>query len=118
MCNVNGVLCIPATQTHTEVLGALKLGCMLLKLFAPPANADVGINLKALGEFLGCFPRQAEFMVTAGANFGNVEQYWRAGFLVVPSLVSSDLVRDRNWEEITRRARLYMEIRRSISDPS
>jgi 2-dehydro-3-deoxyphosphogluconate aldolase / (4S)-4-hydroxy-2-oxoglutarate aldolase len=99
------VLAIPGVFTPTEVQRACPLA-PLLKLF--PAGIGGPALLKALQ---GPFP-DVQFMPTGGVDLSNLREWFAAGAFAVGAgsdLCPPDVLARGDYDEITRRARLYIE---------
>jgi 2-dehydro-3-deoxyphosphogluconate aldolase/(4S)-4-hydroxy-2-oxoglutarate aldolase len=97
--NEGNIALIPGISSISELMDAADFGYDHLKFF--PAEASGGVNaIKSIG---GPFP-DIRFCPTGGINLNNVRDY-----LALPNvaccggswLVSSDIVRDKNWSQIT-----------------
>ncbi|MGB1263559.1 MAG: bifunctional 4-hydroxy-2-oxoglutarate aldolase/2-dehydro-3-deoxy-phosphogluconate aldolase [Cognaticolwellia sp.] len=93
---------IPGISSISELMTASDAGYDHLKFF--PAEASGGV--KAIQSIAGPFPN-VTFCPTGGINLNNIRDY-----LALPSvaccggswLVSNEIVKQRNWQEITRLA--------------
>ena len=97
--NEGNIALIPGISSISELMDAADFGYDHLKFF--PAEASGGVNaIKSIG---GPFP-DIRFCPTGGINLNNVRDY-----LALPNvaccggswLVSSDIIRDKNWSQIT-----------------
>ena len=94
---------IPGISSISELMDGIDSGYDHLKFF--PAEASGGV--KALQSIAGPFP-DIKFCPTGGINLNNVRDY-----LALPNvsccggswLVSDEIVKQRNWQEITRLAK-------------
>lgn len=97
---------IPGVFTPSEVAEAKRSGVHVMKLF--PASSGGPTHLR---ELLGPFP-DVQFMPTGGIHRGNIRAFLAAGAVAVgvgSALVPPQLVKDGNWTELTRQARLLVE---------
>ncbi len=91
--------------TPSEIMRAWETGADVIKVF--PANV---FGPRYLHDLQGPFP-QVRLMPTGGVAVHNVGEYLRAGAFAVcagGSLVSPSAVRQRNWPEITARAKEFV----------
>ncbi len=105
-----GIHVIPGVVTPSEVEKAMALGCSVLKFF--PAEAAGGATfLKALsGPYLHT---GVKFLPTGGINHLNM-----LGYLEIPVvaavggswMVETHLIQEKQWEEITRRTQMAIEV--------
>ena len=99
----NELALIPGISSISELMTGIDCGYDHLKFF--PAEASGG--LKALQSIGGPFP-DIKFCPTGGINLNNVRDY-----LALPNvaccggswLVSDEIIKQRNWQEITRLAK-------------
>ena len=105
--NEGNIALIPGISSISELMDGADYGYDHLKFF--PAEASGGVNaIKSIG---GPFP-DIRFCPTGGINLKNVRDY-----LALPNvaccggswLVSSDIVRDKNWSQITMLANQALE---------
>jgi 2-dehydro-3-deoxyphosphogluconate aldolase/(4S)-4-hydroxy-2-oxoglutarate aldolase len=105
--NEGNIALIPGISSISELMDVAEYGYDHLKFF--PAEASGGVNaIKSIG---GPFP-DIRFCPTGGINLKNVRNY-----LALPNvaccggswLVSSDIVRDKNWSQITMLANQALE---------
>jgi 2-dehydro-3-deoxyphosphogluconate aldolase/(4S)-4-hydroxy-2-oxoglutarate aldolase len=105
--NEGNIALIPGISSISELMDGADYGYDHLKFF--PAEASGGVNaIKSIG---GPFP-DIRFCPTGGINLKNVRNY-----LALPNvaccggswLVSSDIVRDKNWSQITMLANQALE---------
>jgi 2-dehydro-3-deoxyphosphogluconate aldolase/(4S)-4-hydroxy-2-oxoglutarate aldolase len=100
------VAIIPGAFTPTEIYTAYSLGADIVKIF--PAVRFGPEYLKAVR---GPLP-QIPIMPTSGVDASNVGEWFRAGAIAVgavSSVFDPTLIRSGNWNEITTRAREFME---------
>jgi 2-dehydro-3-deoxyphosphogluconate aldolase / (4S)-4-hydroxy-2-oxoglutarate aldolase len=100
------VAIIPGAFTPTEIYTAYSLGADIVKIF--PAVRFGPEYLKAVR---GPLP-QIPIMPTSGVDASNVGEWFRAGAIAVgavSSVFDPTLIRNGNWNEITTRAREFME---------
>jgi len=99
----NELALIPGISSISELMTGIDCGYDHLKFF--PAEASGGV--KALQSIGGPFP-DIKFCPTGGINLNNVRDY-----LALPNvaccggswLVSDEIIKQRNWQEITRLAK-------------
>jgi 2-dehydro-3-deoxyphosphogluconate aldolase / (4S)-4-hydroxy-2-oxoglutarate aldolase len=105
-CRDIGLPLIPGAVTPSEIMTLLDLGYEALKFF--PASTYGGVGwLKAIR---GPLP-QAQFMATGGIKDEDMPSYWEQPNLLAvgsSSVASAELIRARNWNEITKRAKAVM----------
>jgi len=105
-CNGHGIPMVCGAYTPTEAWNAYECGADFIKIF--PAN-DLGPSyMKAL---LAPMP-QLPLVPTGGVTVENCAQYLRAGCVAVAvgtSVVSSHLIKDRNWQSMRARAEAYVK---------
>jgi 2-dehydro-3-deoxyphosphogluconate aldolase / (4S)-4-hydroxy-2-oxoglutarate aldolase len=100
------VAIIPGAFTPTEIYTAHSLGADIVKIF--PAIKFGPEYLKAVR---GPLP-QIPIMPTSGVDASNVAEWFRAGAVAVgavSSVLDPELIRNGNWNEITKRAREFMD---------
>ena len=91
---------IPGIATPSELMAAMSFGYPLVKLF--PAEALGGVRM--LSALAGPFPR-ARFCPTGGIHRENLKDYLRlpqVAFVGGTWIASSALIREENWNEISR----------------
>jgi 2-dehydro-3-deoxyphosphogluconate aldolase/(4S)-4-hydroxy-2-oxoglutarate aldolase len=97
--NEGNIALIPGISSISELMDGADYGYDHLKFF--PAEASGGVNaIKSIG---GPFP-DIRFCPTGGINLKNVRDYLALPNVVCCGgswLVSSDIVRDKNWSQIT-----------------
>jgi 2-dehydro-3-deoxyphosphogluconate aldolase/(4S)-4-hydroxy-2-oxoglutarate aldolase len=106
-CQELGVPVYPGVATATEIQMALDAGLSTVKFF-PAEQVGGAAMVKALAAPF----RQVKFIPTGGVTTGNL-----AGYLALPSvlavggtwMVAPDLLKDRNWAEVTLRTRAAVE---------
>ena len=99
------VVIIPGAFTPTEIYTAHSLGADIVKIF--PAVKFGPEYLKAVR---GPLP-QIPIMPTSGVEVLNVGDWFRAGAVAVgavSSVLDPELIRNADWDKITRRAREFM----------
>jgi 2-dehydro-3-deoxyphosphogluconate aldolase / (4S)-4-hydroxy-2-oxoglutarate aldolase len=105
-CREVGLPLIPGAVTPSEIITLLDEGYEAMKFF--PASTYGGVGwLKAIR---GPLPH-AQFMATGGIKDEDMPSYWEQPNLLAvgsSSVASAELIRARNWDEITRRARAVM----------
>ena len=100
------VAIIPGAFTPTEIYTAYSLGADIVKIF--PAVKFGPEFLKAIR---GPLP-QIPIMPTSGVDASNVADWFRAGAVAVgavSSVLDPELIRNGDWNEITKRAREFMD---------
>jgi len=100
--NESNIALIPGISSISELMDGADYGYDHLKFF--PAEASGGVNaIKSIG---GPFP-DIRFCPTGGINLNNVRDYLALPNVVCCGgswLVSSEIVENKNWSEITRLA--------------
>ncbi len=97
---------IPGAFTPTEIYSAYSLGVDIVKIF--PA---VRFGPEYLRAVRGPLP-QIPIMPTSGVDASNVAEWFRAGAAAVgavSSVFDPALIRNGEWNEITKRAREFMD---------
>ncbi|MFI5338352.1 MAG: bifunctional 4-hydroxy-2-oxoglutarate aldolase/2-dehydro-3-deoxy-phosphogluconate aldolase [Candidatus Methylomirabilales bacterium] len=106
VCREARVSVIPGAFTATEIVQAWGLGASIVKVFpAVPAGAGY------IKEILSTLP-DVRLAPTGGISLQNVGDFIRAGAAAVgvgDEIVSKDLLAQREFSEITRRARAFVE---------
>jgi len=105
------VAVIPGAFTPTEIYAAHSLGADIVKIF--PAVKFGPEYLKAVRGPLPNIP----IMPTSGVDASNVAEWFRAGAVAVgavSSVLDPVLIRNGDWNEITKRARQFMEAVRAV----
>jgi 2-dehydro-3-deoxyphosphogluconate aldolase/(4S)-4-hydroxy-2-oxoglutarate aldolase len=97
-----GILFAPGVMTPTEVETAMGWGCQILKLF--PSSSLGGVKgVKALA---GPYAHTGvTFIPTGGVNAANLRDFLSLPVVAAAGgswMVARDLIRERNWAEITR----------------
>ena len=105
LCNRRKVAYIPGCGTASEISYAEELGCEIVKLF--PARASGGPGF--VKDLLGPMP-WSSIMPTGGIGVGRetLQEWFDAGVIAVglgSSLITSDIVTRRAWDELKRRCR-------------
>lgn len=106
LCNRYGTISMPGALTPTEVLTAWQAGADVIKVF--PAGALGPSYLKAI---LAPLP-QVRLAPVGGVRLDNTADFVRSGACCVgvgSALVSSSLIADENWDELTRRAEGFIK---------
>ena len=101
------VIC-PGALTPTEVLTAWEAGADVVKVF-PCGNVGGAKYIKALK---GPFP-QIEMIPTGGVNLETAGDFLKAGACAVAvggELVDAKLLKEGKYDELTQRARQYLEV--------
>lgn len=105
-CKERNLALIPGAVTPSEIMALLDEGYEAMKFF--PASTYGGVGwLKAIR---GPLP-QAQFMATGGIKDEDMPSYWEQPNLLAvgsSSVASAELIRARDWNEITRRAKAVM----------
>jgi 2-dehydro-3-deoxyphosphogluconate aldolase / (4S)-4-hydroxy-2-oxoglutarate aldolase len=105
------VAIIPGAFTPTEIYTAYSLGADIVKIF--PAVKFGPEYLKAVrGPF-----SQIPIMPTSGVDASNVAEWFRAGAVAVgavSSVFDPELIRNDDWDKLTKRAREFMEAVRGV----
>ncbi len=100
--NESNIALIPGISSTSELMDGADYGYDHLKFF--PAEASGGVNaIKSIG---GPFP-DIRFCPTGGINLNNIRDYLALPNVVCCGgswLVSSEIVENKNWSEITRLA--------------
>ena len=110
-CNANKIVVMPGCLTPTEVLAAHKAGADAVKVF--PCDALSGA--KYLKTLKTLFPH-IEMMPTGGVSCDTIADFFAAGAFAVgvgADLVNLRALRENRTNEITERARQYLEIVRN-----
>ena len=105
-CRDHNVPCMPGAFTPTELLEACRAGAAAQKLF--PASA---LGPSSLREILAPLPF-LRVVPSGGVTLENAGDWIRAGAAAVSvgsALVSAALVRERQWPELTTRARAFVD---------
>ncbi|MFC7062421.1 bifunctional 4-hydroxy-2-oxoglutarate aldolase/2-dehydro-3-deoxy-phosphogluconate aldolase [Halobacillus seohaensis] len=113
MGNRYGVPVIPGVMTPTEALTAYEFGAKAVKVF--PARSVGDSFAKDLN---GPLPF-IKVMAVGGVSLDNTADYFNKGWHSVgvgSSLVSSQLIEDGNFQEITSRAKQFIEIRDQVDN--
>jgi len=109
------VAVIPGAFTPTEIYTAHSLGGDIVKIF--PAIKFGPEYLKAVR---GPLP-QIPIIPTSGVDASNVAEWFRAGAVAVgavSSVLDPELIRNGDWNEITKRAREFIEAVRAARTAS
>lgn len=108
-----GLVSIPGAMTPTEIELAFSSGGDVIKLF--PAD-DLGYHyIRNITAPLSHIP----IMATGGVNPETIPLFLEAGAAVLSagiSIVNRQLVQDKNYNEITRRARAHIEAARKYTN--
>ncbi len=100
------MLSIPGAYTPSEIVNASELGADIVKIF--PILPDQLDYIKVVTTPLS----HIKFMVTGGINPGNVAGFLNAGAVAVlagASIIKPALVCAKNWEEISRLAKMHLD---------
>ncbi|MFC7062158.1 bifunctional 4-hydroxy-2-oxoglutarate aldolase/2-dehydro-3-deoxy-phosphogluconate aldolase [Halobacillus seohaensis] len=111
MGNRYGVPVIPGVMTPTEALAAYEYGAKMIKVFPVSSlGPNFAKDLKGPMPFL-------EVMAVGGVSLDNVESYLEKGWNSIGlggSLVNNQLVKDKNYQELTNRAKQFIEVRNKV----
>ncbi len=101
---------IPGVSTSTDINTAVKLGCKVLKLFPT-------IELGGLSYFKSIYSPfnslDVKFIALGGINDMNVKDFVKnESFIGVGAswIATNELIKNKDWKEITRRAKLMLEL--------
>ena len=101
-----GMVSMPGVFTPTEAANAHRYGADFAKLFP---NSEVNLSyLKALAVPLS----HIKFLAVGGVNHENMQDYFNAGAKgigVATAIADKEAIHMGNYEEITRRAKLFTE---------
>ena len=101
-----GMVSLPGVFTPTEAANAHRYGADFAKLFP---NSEVNLSyLKALAVPLS----HIKFLAVGGVNHENMQDYFNAGAKgigVATAIADKEAIHMGNYEEITRRAKLFTE---------
>ena len=109
MCKRYGKIVIPGAFTPTEILSAWEAGADVVKVF--PATK---LGPSFLKDLKGPLP-QVKLTPTGGVNLGNLGEFLQAGALFVgvgSALVNKNMIREKDWEGLTRLASDYVQAAR------
>jgi 2-dehydro-3-deoxyphosphogluconate aldolase/(4S)-4-hydroxy-2-oxoglutarate aldolase len=107
-----GLVSMPGCMTPTEILDAHDCGADFIKLF--PATT---LGFKYIKDILAPISH-VKLVATGGVNEENFGEYLALGFAgagISGRLTDKKLIADGNWEELTRRAKVFAEIAKSYS---
>ena len=102
-----GLVSIPGAMTPTEILSAHELGADFVKLF--PATT---LGFKYISDIMAPISH-VKLMATGGVTEENLGEYLSRGFMgagISGRLADKKLIAAGDWEEITRRARVFTDI--------
>ena len=102
-----GLISMPGAMTPTEILRADELGAQFVKLF--PAGY---LGFSYIKDILGPIS-QVRFIATGGVNEETLPRYYDMGFCgagISGRLTDRKLIESGDFEEFTRRARIFCEI--------
>ena len=106
------MLSIPGAYTPSEIVNAHELGADIVKIF--PVLPDQLDYIKVVTSPLS----HIAFMVTGGINPDTVAGFLNAGAVAVAAgaaIIKPELVRDKNWEEISKLSRMHLDaIKRGV----
>jgi 2-dehydro-3-deoxyphosphogluconate aldolase/(4S)-4-hydroxy-2-oxoglutarate aldolase len=103
---------IPGCMTPTEIIDAHDCGADFIKLF--PATT---LGFKYIKDILAPISH-VKLVATGGVNEENFGEYLDLGFAgagISGRLTDRKLITEGNWEELTRRARVFAEISKKYS---
>jgi len=106
LCQRENIPVIPGCYTPTEMLTAWQAGADLIKLF--PADAGGPNYIKAIRAPLP----QLQIVPVGGVDLQNAAEFMRCGAVALGvgnSLVNQQLIEAKDWSELTRRARAFIE---------
>jgi 2-dehydro-3-deoxyphosphogluconate aldolase/(4S)-4-hydroxy-2-oxoglutarate aldolase len=106
LCHAEDVACVPGCFTPTEILAAWEAGADIVKVF--PATA---LGPGFLRDVRGPLP-QVRMMPTGGVSLENAGEWIKAGAVAIgvgTAMLDSKAIADGRYEEITRRARAFVE---------
>jgi len=104
VCNLYGILYIPAVATSSEIVTAMQSGASLLKLF-PSSSLSPSI----IKDLNGPFP-QASFMPTGGVSLNNVGEWIRNGaFVVGVGSLLTKASKKGDYTEVKNTARAFLD---------
>lgn len=111
--NESDIALVPGISSSSELMDAIDYGYDHLKFF--PAEASGGV--KAIQSIGGPFP-DIKFCPTGGINLNNVNDYLALNNVACCGgswLVTDNIVKEQNWQQITKLAKSALEhIRASI----
>ena len=101
---------IPGVSTSSDINTAIKLGCKVLKLFPT-------IQLGGLSYFKSIYSpyksSELNFIALGGINDRNAKDFLKnESFIGVGAswIATNELIKNKDWKEITRRAKLMLEL--------
>ena len=101
-----GLAVMPGALTPTEIVTAYNAGADMVKVF--PAD---GMGMGYLRNLRGPLPH-IPLLATGGVNPDSIPLFFEAGINAVGTgitVVKPELVRDKNYEEICRLARIHVD---------
>ncbi|HET7153161.1 MAG TPA: bifunctional 4-hydroxy-2-oxoglutarate aldolase/2-dehydro-3-deoxy-phosphogluconate aldolase, partial [Candidatus Kapabacteria bacterium] len=101
----------PSGFTPTEIHAAWKAGADAVKIF-PLAGIGPGYLRAVLGPLA-----EIPLIPTNGVTLDNAEEFFRAGAAAIGAgsvMVNDELVREKRFDEITRRAKQFVEIVKNL----
>lgn len=111
-CQDKGILVFPGCTTPTDYHTAYRLGLKVLKFF--PAEQSGGLSkIKAMAAPFPMF----QIMPTGGITLENLGQYSAAPMICACGgsyMVTEDLIRAGNWDEITKRCQQSVNIIKEV----
>ena len=113
--NMESVPVIPGIMTPTEALTAYDYGAEIVKVF--PARS---LGPSFAQDIAGPLPF-LKLMAVGGITASNAKEYLDSGWHslgIGGNLVNSNLVNTKNYEEIEKRARTFIEIKNRINNES
>ena len=101
---------IPGVSTSSDINTAIKLGCKSLKLFPT-------IQLGGLGYFKSIYSpfksSEINFIALGGINDKNAKDFIENEYFIgvgASWIATNELIKNKDWKEITRRAKLMLEL--------
>lgn len=102
-----GLVSIPGAMTSTEILAAHRYGADIVKIF--PAG---WLGLSYLKNIKGPI-NHVKFLAAAGVDEQNFKEYLDAGYCaagISSRFIDKKLIAEGNFEELTRRAKVFSDI--------
>ncbi len=106
-----GLVSIPGAMTPTEILKAHHAGADMVKIF--PAGY---LGLNYLKDIKGPI-NHVKFLAAAGVKEENFKEFLEAGYSaagISTRLIDKKVIADKNFEELTNRAKVFTEIAHSV----
>lgn len=111
-CIDKGTLMIPGVCTPSDIERGLELSLKVMKFFPAEPSGGIGMVKALAAPYVG-----VEFMPTGGINKDNVEKYLAYDRVIACGgswMVKGDLIKAKNFAEITRLSREAMDIVRKV----